>query len=99
VQRVRISRGDEVVALRRDSDGWQLLTGSATVVADGDRVGRLLELLTAYSLARFPLTAGAPGATIIVITHKPALAEMADCVIRLADGRARMEQRRAMADA
>lgn len=40
-----------------------------------------------------------PGATIIVITHKPALAEMADCVIRLADGRARMEQRRAMADA
>ncbi|MFB0872400.1 MULTISPECIES: ABC transporter ATP-binding protein [unclassified Sphingobium] len=40
-----------------------------------------------------------PGATIIVITHKPALAEMADCVIRLADGQARMEQRRAMADA
>lgn len=40
-----------------------------------------------------------PDATIIVVTHKPALAEMADCVIRLADGRARMEQHRAMVDA
>lgn len=40
-----------------------------------------------------------PGATIIVITHKPALAEMADCVIRLADGRAHMAQRRVLADA
>ncbi|MFN3458649.1 MAG: ATP-binding cassette domain-containing protein, partial [Novosphingobium sp.] len=32
-----------------------------------------------------------PHATLIVITHKPALAEMADHVIRLENGKARME--------
>ena len=32
-----------------------------------------------------------PHATLIVITHKPALAEMADHVIRLENGNARAE--------
>ena len=32
-----------------------------------------------------------PNATLIVITHKPALAEMADHVIRLESGKARRE--------
>lgn len=40
-----------------------------------------------------------PDATIIVITHKPALAEMADHVIRLADGCATMTAQAELADA
>jgi ATP-binding cassette subfamily B protein len=35
-----------------------------------------------------------PNATIIVITHKPALAQMADVVITLEDGRATMRRAR-----
>lgn len=39
-----------------------------------------------------------PGATLVVITHKPALAEIADLVISMRDGKARM-RRRALAAA
>ncbi|MCP1470542.1 ATP-binding cassette subfamily B protein [Sphingobium sp. OAS761] len=39
------------------------------------------------------LRAALPGATIIVITHKPLLAQMADHVIALKDGRATMTRR------
>lgn len=40
-----------------------------------------------------------PHATIIVITHKPALAEMADMIVRLDQGRATITQRAALVDA
>ncbi|EXS71968.1 hypothetical protein BF95_10495 [Sphingobium sp. Ant17] len=40
-----------------------------------------------------------PDATIIIITHKPAMARMADMVVTLADGHARVEQRSEMVDA
>ncbi|MDT7534970.1 ABC transporter ATP-binding protein [Sphingobium sp. SA2] len=40
-----------------------------------------------------------PDATIIIITHKPAMARMADMVVTLADGHARVEQRGEMVDA
>lgn len=40
-----------------------------------------------------------PDATIIIITHKPVMARMADMVVTLADGHARVEQRSEMVDA
>ena len=45
------------------------------------------------------LRATLPDATIIVITHKPVLAQLADMVVTLADGRAQVEQRGALIDA
>lgn len=38
-----------------------------------------------------------PGATLVVITHKPALAELADLVVTLDEGRARVVDRRGLA--
>ena len=40
-----------------------------------------------------------PDATIIIITHKPAMARMADMVVTLADGHARVEHRGELVDA
>jgi len=40
-----------------------------------------------------------PDATIIIITHKPAMAQMADMIVTLADGCAQVERRGAMAHA
>jgi ATP-binding cassette subfamily B protein len=45
------------------------------------------------------LRSALPGATIIVITHKPALARMADAIITLEEGRARMTRQEAPVDA
>jgi ATP-binding cassette, subfamily B, bacterial len=45
------------------------------------------------------LRAALPDATIIVITHKPALAEQADLVVTIAQGRVRLAQSRRVADA
>ena len=39
------------------------------------------------------LRAALPGATLVVITHKPALAEVADFVVTLRDGQARVSRR------
>jgi ATP-binding cassette, subfamily B, bacterial len=45
------------------------------------------------------LRAALPGATILVITHKPALAEVADLVVTIKDGQARMSRSAAVVHA
>ena len=50
-----------------------------------------LDLSTEQRIAE-GLRAALPGATIIVITHKPALALQADMVVTIEHGRARVSQ-------
>ena len=67
--------------------GWRA-DGAAAFLSYGE-TGAPLEGIAFHQLAG-RLRAALPGATLILITHKPALARLADAIITIEDGHARM---------
>ena len=77
-----------------------MLTQRIGVIGCGTMGAAILRgLLEARVATAGRLRGALPDASIIIITHKPVMARMADMVVTLADGHARVEQRSEMVDA